>query len=354
MSEKMILPHNETQEIDDEYDEYEIDEYENDEYEIGSMERESIALDDDEVDLDDSDEGNEDEDISTEEDTLSDGRRKRQTDLTSHTQDGVPIFDRGYGVSLNRTEGLRVYQSFLDRSGGRRENMDASNQATTDTPLQRQPNNSVWRGRKDKLGRHQQSPPASSNGDDYANTEKESAYRSGPSRSPTRSGTASSVEFRQSRVKPSSNGSSPQNNLQSEDHKVWSSPAGAEVVPAGNPIVGNSINISDERINAATAPAVLTQSATAFARARQQQNGSNQNVFKVTQPALISRYSSQVTAEAENLASRPSTSSNNSPPSNKKRVNKKQLRDLNHIATAAHLVADIRNSSTINMENEGN
>ena len=349
-----------------------IPENQTEEFEDGSMERETIPLDDEEVYLDESDEGIDLGDTSTEDNNpsidkqLTDARRKRQADLTAHTQDGVPIFDRGYGVSLNRTEGLRIYQSFLDTAGARGNEQRANNtyhQANIDIShsQHQRHQNGAWRGRKEKHGRHHQpsTVPASSSDEDETNSNSETpkeSYRSSSSRSSTRNGATGNVEFRQSRVKPSSTGSLAQPILHSDDQNLLL-PPGASVGSAA--VVGTSI--LDERINAATAPAVLTQPATAFAgatlsnRARQQsqQNGSNHNVFKVTQPALISRYSAQTIAE-ENLASRPSPiSSNTNSPSNKKRVNKKQLRDLNHIATAVHLVADIRNSSTVNLENEG-
>lgn len=351
-----------------------IPENQTEEFEDGSSGRETIALDDEEIYLDESDEGadlggSKENNNPSIDQQLTEARRKRQADLTAHTQDGVPIFDRGYGVSLNRTEGLRIYQSFLDTTEAKENNQRVNNtyhQANIEIPIshsqhQRQ-QNGAWRGRKEKQGRHHQASIVSTSSSDEDDTNSNSetpkeSYRSSSSRSPTRAGSAvGSVEFRQSRVKPSSNGSSAQPIVHSDDQNLLPTPGAS--VGSTAAVVGTSS--LDERINAATAPAVLTQPATAFAsgmlsnRARQQhqQNGSNHNVFKVTQPALISRYSAQTITE-ENLASRPSPTSNNNSPSNKKRVNKKQLRDLNHIATAAHLVADIRNSSTANLENEG-
>lgn len=67
--------------------------------------------------MDDDVDDNDDDDDDYDDSVYGSGRRKRQADLSSHTEDGVPIYDRGYGVSTNRTEGLRIYQSLLN--GGR-------------------------------------------------------------------------------------------------------------------------------------------------------------------------------------------------------------------------------------------
>jgi hypothetical protein len=113
--------------------------------EAGASEAEQIteksAADDDSVEMDDTasdedadeeetdDSGEDEEDPDDKQSTMKSqarqqaekaGRNRRQADLSSHTQDGIPIFDRGYGVAYNRTEGLRIYQSLL-ATGGRGE-----------------------------------------------------------------------------------------------------------------------------------------------------------------------------------------------------------------------------------------
>lgn len=67
-----------------------------------------------ESDEDDDDDNDDNDEDPTNDTSDNDGqqRRKRQIDLSSHTQDGVPIYDRGY-FAHNRTEGLRIYQSLL-------------------------------------------------------------------------------------------------------------------------------------------------------------------------------------------------------------------------------------------------
>lgn len=84
-----------------------------DEEQPSGDEAEEIDADDDDDDSgDDSDDDDYDDSVYD-----GNGRRKRQADLSSHTEDGVPIYDRGYGIPTNRTEGLRIYQSLLN--GGR-------------------------------------------------------------------------------------------------------------------------------------------------------------------------------------------------------------------------------------------
>ena len=272
-------------------------------------------------------------------------RRKRQADLSSHTQDGVPIFDRGYGVlPINRTEGLRIYQSLLS---GRNEPRTPE---VTESPIQpHHRQNSFWRGRKEKpRHRHQQRPSTTSPMTDdvelspvpeFDATNEQQELRS-TSSPPSRSSPAPNVEFRHSRVKTSSESRDvPLSAL--GDQKVWSTSRSggmADILALGAlPPHGTS---QEDRISAATAPAILTKTVTASVgpsnRARQQPN-----VYKVTQPALMARLPDEDPVPRE------------STPTSKKRVNKKQLRDLSHIAIAVHLVADTRNVSSANFENQG-
>ena len=306
-----------------------------------------------------------------------DGRRKRQADLSSHTQDGVPIFDRGYGVNRNRTEGLRIYQSLL-ANDGREESKVSDNLQTTDTPTQpiqnRQSN--FWRGRKDKpRHRHHFKPSTTSPSlddselrpiSDYdASNSEDSASRSfSATSSPLqKSSPAPNVEFRHSRVKASADGGSPSPISASMDQNPWSTSSrntngvGGNIFSIGVMPHSSSSLVQEERISAATAPAILTKTIatsvgpSASNRARQQQS----NVFKVTQPAAAPRLPS-VSPSTDNTEetrdSIPLSSSSTS--TGKRRINKKQLRDLSHTATAVHLVADTRNStSNSNYENQG-
>lgn len=288
-------------------------------------------------------------------------RRKRQADLSSHTQDGVPIFDRGYGVMPNRTEGLRIYQSLLS---GRNEPKTSE---VTDSPiLPHHRQNSFWRGRKEKpRHRHQQRPSTTSPMTDdvelsavpeFDATNEQELRSTATTSSPSKNSAAPNVEFRHSRVKTSSENreSVPLSVL--GDQKVWATSRSngmADILALGAlPHAGTS---QEDRISAATAPAILTKTVTASVgpsasnRARQQQP----NVYKVTQPALMSRLPAQTDNsggdESVPRESVPASSSSSS----KKRVNKKQLRDLSHTAIAVHLVADTRNVSSANFENQG-
>lgn len=274
-------------------------------------------------------EDDEEEDAEEDDDDGDDAgarRHKRQVDLTSHTQDGVPIFDQGYGVATNRTEGLRIYQSLL--ANGRAE------QRATDAPpvLPHHRENSFWRGRsKDKSRHHHQYGKLSAQPTvelDEPETEARNRTRGRPS--------SSSVEFRSSRVKPSS--SEGAGSISSS--KTWPRPAGSSVTLGGSPFA------SDERVSAATAPAVLTKSASAVSAAAAGRSRSQHSVFRVTQPSSAPPLSpTPVPADA-----REEPAGRAAPP--KKRVNKKQLRDLSHVASAVHLVADTRNAT--GTDNQGN
>lgn len=286
-------------------------------------------------------------------------RRKRQADLSSHTQDGVPIFERGYGVTLNRTEGLRIYQSLL-ANGGRVDSRtsEASNVQATEAPIQQHHHRqNSWRsGRKEKSRHRHQSKLSttsplsddlfelSPNAEFDATSDHQDLHRS-TSSAPSRNG---NVEFRHSRVKTSPD-NQPLSAVQG-DQKPWSTTRTngmPGILPMGAPL--HTSALQEERISAATAPAILTKTVTASVgpsasssnRARQQPN-----IFKVTQPALISR--SQADNAEDSSRDSPSPSTNN-----RRKINKKQLRDLSHTATAIHLVADTRNVSSANMENQG-
>lgn len=289
-----------------------------------------------------------------------DGRRKRQADLSSHTQDGVPIFERGYGVTLNRTEGLRIYQSLLANGAGRSEvRTTDTNIQSQDVPLQthHRPANNLWRGKKDKpRHRHQLKPTTTPFSDDVelssaqeGDATNDQDFRSFITTSSPRNGGSSNVEFRHSRVKTSPEASHVPQSIQG-DQKPWTTSRNSGVLPMG--ALSHSSSSQEDRISAATAPAILTKTVTASIgpsasnRARQQPN-----VFKVTQPALISRSSSQADNGEESVSSRDSNPS--SSPTSRKKINKKQLRDLSHTATAVHLVAETRNVSSANLENQG-
>lgn len=289
------------------------------------------------------------------------GRHKRQADLSSHTQDGVPIFDRGYGATPNRTEGLRIYQSLL-ANGGRNlpRSSDPSVQVTDTVAQPPHRGNNFWRNRKEKP-RHRHRGKSSTrspldddidlssinefdaaNGQDLRSSETTS--------SPSKSSVAPNVEFRHSRVKTSSDSSGRDSVPLSVDQNVWATSRSNGIFVIGNaPYSGSS---QEDRISAATAPAILTKTVTAsVGPSTSSQTRVQPNVYKVNQPAVNSRASAQGNTDNGNLGSRDPTPS--PPSSGKKRVNKKQLRDLSHTATAVHLVADTRNASSANFENQG-
>lgn len=291
-------------------------------------------------------------------------RKKRQADLSSHTQDGVPIFDRGYGVLPNRTEGLRIYQSLLT-NGGRNEQKipEQSSSATDSTSLHHHRQNNLWRNKKEKSPRHRHQGRTSTIPPSIAD---ESDFNAGPefgsanehdlrmplpsTASPPKMSTVPNVEFRHSRVKISSDGSSVALSGQG-DVKPWSSSRNHGVASILSMGALPHTTSQDERVSAATAPAVLTKTVTASAISSTS-NRAKPSVYKVTQPTLTSEPPFQPSAQNEELISRDSVSSLSS--SNKKKINKKQLRDFGHITTAIHLVADSRNSSSTNSENQGN
>jgi hypothetical protein len=292
-------------------------------------------------------------------------RNKRQADLSSHTQDGVPIFDRGYGATPpNRTEGLRIYQSLLTNSG--RNEPGQSRSAESDAAVVQQPHhrqNNFWRNRNKEKPRHRHQKATTrspamvddvelssvaaefeANGQDLRSP---SDTTSAPPAASAKSSVApSNVEFRHSRVKTSSENTGPL----SVDQKIWSRSNGIFSIGAG-PYAGGSLQ--EDRISAATAPAILTKTVTASvgsssSQVRQQQQP---NVYKVNQPAVNARGGSSQQSDNEDQISRDSPSSPSS--SGKKRINKKQLRDLSHTATAVHLVADTRNATSTSYENQG-
>ena len=183
----------------------------------------------------------------------------------------------------------------------------------TDAPIQpHHRQNSFWRGKKEKP-RHQ---PVKST----TNVPTGGEVVTEPVRSSTPSPARSAVEFRHSRVKSSGEVSSTPSPVQG-DQKSWptSRPSGAaNAIPA-----------------AAAKPAVH--------RGRQYSAGA----AKVSQPAVVSRYAAGVQATADKGNSEEVSA--NHP---KKRVNKKTLREVPHIATAVHLVADSRNGSSV-LDNQG-
>lgn len=323
---------------------------------------------------DDSSDEEMDEDVEDTDDSsiqISERRRKRQTDLSSHTQDGVPIFDRGYGISLNRTEGLRIYQSLLSRG-----NPSSSSNANDPPPVTESPilphhrQNSFWNeNRKENRRHHHQHhhhrTTVSPNSGTATGSEEENSGRNVPIssanehlpvRQPVNPSRHGSVEFRHSRVKPSSGEGSvtsvplpPVTHspvVHQRDHnKVWATSRTSPTVSA----------LEDERINAATAPAVLTtsQSVTSSSPSVPRINRPL-GVFKVNQPtgtpssSPFPRYPSQQTGSDRDDPVPPRSSI-------RRRVNRKQLRDLTHVTTAVHLVADPRgnNSSSSNYDNQG-
>lgn len=291
-------------------------------------------------------------------------RKKRQADLSSHTQDGVPIFDRGYGATPNRTEGLRIYQSLLANNGRNEPQPSPNANLQTDTtvvqPHHRQ--NNFWRNRKEKpRHRHQKATTRSPLTDDielssvaeFDAANGQDLRSSDTTSPPAKSSVAPNVEFRHSRVKTSSE--TRENGPLSVDQKIWSTSRNNGIFSIGaGPYAGAS---QEDRISAATAPAILTKTVTASVGSSSQVRHQQQqpNIYKVNQPAVNSRSSSsQGNSENEDLISRDSPPSSPSSSSGKKRINKKQLRDLSHTATAVHLVADTRNSTSTSFENQGN
>ncbi|XP_046455582.1 uncharacterized protein LOC124203051 isoform X2 [Daphnia pulex] len=298
-------------------------------------------------------------------DGQSKNRNKRQADLSSHTQDGVPIFDRGYGATPpNRTEGLRIYQSLLTNNGRNEPGQSRSAESDAAVVQQQQPHhrqNNFWRNRNKEKPRHRHQKsttrsPALVDDVELSSVAAEFEANGQDLRSPSdttsppaaaKSSVApSNVEFRHSRVKTSSENTGPL----SVDQKIWSRSNGIFSIGAGPYASGGSLQ--EDRISAATAPAILTKTVTASvgsssSQVRQQQQP---NVYKVNQPAVNARSgsSSQQSSDNEDQISRDSPSSS----SGKKRINKKQLRDLSHTATAVHLVADTRNSTSTSYENQ--
>lgn len=296
----------------------------------------------------------------------AESRRKRQADLSSHTQDGVPIFDRGYGVVMrNRTEGLRIYQSLL-ANDGREESKGSDTFQPTDSPVPAvQHRQNMWRGRKDKpRHRHHFKPSTTSpllddtesrNIAEYdsINVEDLSKTFSATTSPLSRSSVSPNVEFRHSRVKVSADGSNAPI-AASMDQNPWSARNNGGNIFSIGAMPHSGASQQEDRISAATAPAILTKTIassvapSASSRARQQQQTS---VFKVTQPVSSSRLPSANTDNVDDTRDPLPVASPISP--GKRRVNKKQLRDLSHTATAVHLVADTRNTSTANFENQG-
>ncbi|EFX85684.1 hypothetical protein DAPPUDRAFT_98210 [Daphnia pulex] len=302
-------------------------------------------------------------------------RNKRQADLSSHTQDGVPIFDRGYGATPpNRTEGLRIYQSLLTNSGRNEpgQSRSAESDAAAAVVQQQQPHNhrqnNFWRNRNKEKPRHRHQKATTrspllvddvelssvaaefeANGQDLRSP---SDTTSPPAAAAKSSVAPSNVEFRHSRVKTSSENTGPL----SVDQKIWSRSNGIFSIGTGPYASGGSLQ--EDRISAATAPAILTKTVTASvgsssSQVRQQQQQQQPNVYKVNQPAVNARGGSSSSQQSDNedQISRDSPSSPSS--SGKKRINKKQLRDLSHTATAVHLVADTRNATSTSYENQG-
>ena len=294
-------------------------EYDYDEQHVPSEDEDEEGDDDDAATEDEPDEPDEQDEAK---------RQKRQVDLASHTQDGVPIFDQGYGVAMNRTEGLRIYQSLLANARSPDGNRVASTESPPILPHHRE--NSFWRGRtKEKSRHHHQYGKLAA----QPTVELDDFDFDARNRTRARAGSSSSVEFRSSRVKPSSteNGSSA-----ISSSKTWPKPASSPVTLGGSPFS------NDERISAATAPAVLTKSASAVSAAASGRSRSQQNVFKVTQPSSVPLLSP--TPVPVDVKEEPVVRTSPISPA-KKRVNKKQLRDLSHLASAVHLVADTRNAS---------
>lgn len=295
-----------------------------------------------------------------EHDAQATGRQKRQADLSSHTQDGVPIFDRGYGATPNRTEGLRIYQSLLANGGKNQPRSSDPSVQVTDTVAQPpHRGNHFWRNRKDKpRHRHRTKPSTRSPLDDdielssmpeFDAANGQDVRSSETTSSPSKSSVAPNVEFRHSRVKTSSDGAGRDSVPLSVDQNVWATSRSNGIFVIGNaPYSGSS---QEDRISAATAPAILTKTvAASVGPSASSPTRLQPNVYKVNQPAVNSRASAQGSNENGQLGSRDPLPS---PPSRgKKRVNKKQLRDLSHTATAVHLVADTRNASSANFENQ--
>ena len=273
-------------------------------------------------------------------------RSKRQIDTTSHTQDGIPIYDRGYGISLNGTEGLRIYQSLLTADGrGKAKAADISWEVTdSPVPAQNHRQNSSWKGKKDRI-RHHSHKSSSSSSSSTSRSDGELNPQFAPakeidSRASTQVSRATpNVEFRSSRVKVSGadvvRDSSAPSSVQG-DQKTWIRP--------------QSIVAENHRINASSPSSVSMLKPTNLAiRGRQQQQQQQQpgnTTFQVAQTAFSNRYpdQTQTTIDKDDFVSRITA---------KKRVNKKQLRDLTHTTTAVHFVADSRNGTTASADNQG-
>lgn len=125
----------------------------------------------------------------------------------------------------------------------------------------------------------------------------------------------------------------------------------------------NELSGADERINAATAPAVTSTTARRDHKDHKEHKPAHRRngaIFKVHQPSpgRPSRDPAPVQATDYKHRAAPAVPSASSVPpassavSGKKRYHKKHLRELDHFATAVHLVADTRNS-TSNIENQG-
>ena len=136
--------------------------------------------------------------------------------------------------------------------------------------------------------------------------------------------------------------------------KLWpaspASPASRNELNSGGGASGGSVG--DERINAATAPAVTSTTSRRDHKDHKDhkpEHRRNGAIFKVQQPSPGRLSRDPAPLQATDYKRR--TASPASSPG-KKRYHKKHLRELDHIATAVHLVADTRNS-TSNIENEG-
>lgn len=334
--------------------------------------------------LDDNEESNEEVDVDDEEEDdvewVSSSsttpspkwrRQRRQVDLSSHTQDGVPIYDRGYGVSLNRTEGLRIYQSLLS-SGGRgeprspdinwntpteppilphhRQNSywQPSPQATTTTTQQhhqQQRNNNNNGGRHhhhhgNNRARHHHQQRTSSETHDVVDAEQSVVHNEHlPTSSRTRGGSTGStggVEFRSSRVKPSATSATSyggHHNNNAVMRSSWNA--------AGSGSGNNNVEDAGGRISAATAPAILTRPAS--------------SIPTPTTSAPRLRATTRFDAYAPVVTQQTTQQQQQQQAGQRRRINRKQLRDLTHAATAVHLVADTRNSSSSSsfVDNQG-
>lgn len=299
--------------------------------------------DDEEEEGDEDEDGNflEDPDDSTENLTLK--RERRQVDLSSHTQDGIPIFDQGYGVAYNRTEGLRIYQSLL-ATGGRGEPRSATvNWSRTDAPNQPQPQrqNNVWR----KKARHHSvaKTPASSSTTTTTTAVPDVSNIDLFVVAPRRNAQTASVEFRHSRVKASSG-------------ETTTTTTSAPELSTPSPVQGDQTLKNALPTPGPNAIPVVEGSATSVA-SKPKHRGRQGGAFKVSQSELVSTNAAnaadgvQATTVAKDRLEASHHShgrplSSRTANHHKKRVNKKQLRDLPHLASAVHLVADASNGSS--------